>query len=144
VNTEVVVGRGAVKQRPVAWGNVLLVGGGVGVFVTAFLLVLSFIRSYVEPPKIAAPRPMLASAESTPVEITGFAGSNLSPMEAVRAVAMEDLAAAFGRGASPPPPTVNDSAPVIRAVPLPQRRPRPDTLTLLSRNVPLPRPRPRE
>jgi hypothetical protein len=127
--------------RRMAWPNVLLIGGGVGIVVVSFLLLLSLIRSYVEPPKIPAAQPMLASAASNPVELTGFAGPFLSPIEIARATAMENLAAALVQRASAPPPAADE--PVSTAVPLPPRRPRAE-MTQLSANVPVPRPRPRD
>ena len=129
----------ALKPRRLAWPNILLAGGGVAVLVASFLLVLSMIRSYVEPPKIPAPRPMLASAIESPVELTGFSGPNLSPIEIARASAIQDLAAAM-RSNSAPPMAVEPTP----AAPLPSRKPRPETVTQLSANVPLPRPRRRD
>jgi hypothetical protein len=138
------VGGGSIKRRPLAWGNVLLMGGGVGVLVTAFLFVLSLIRSYVEPPRIPVPRPMLASAESMPVELPGLAELDLPPINLARTTAMENLATAMVQGAGPSPSSVDHPAPADGAVPLPPRRPRAGTLTQLSSAVPVPRPRPRD
>jgi hypothetical protein len=129
--------------------NVLLVGGGVGVFVVSFLLILSLIRTYVEPPRIPAARPMLASADSTAVELTGMGEANLSVLDVARVGAMENLAAVMARGESPLPAVAPVAAiaeaptPADSAVPLPPRRPR-AMLIRLSGDVPVPRPRPPE
>jgi hypothetical protein len=137
------VARGEGRLRRPAWPNVLLIGAGVGGLVASFLLVLSFIRSYVEPPKIVPARPMLASAESTPVEITGFSGLELSPIDVARALARESLTIALVQGATASPP-VDEASAATEAVPLPPRRPRPQTMSQLSGAIPVPRPRPQD
>jgi hypothetical protein len=133
------------RRRRRVWPNVLLIGGGGGVLVVSFLLVLSLIRSYVEPPRIPAARPMLASADSTPVELTGLAEPNPSLLDLARATALGRLAAALARGESPQPAAlaVEEPASAGSAVPLPPRRPR-ETVTRLSGDVPVPRPRPQD
>jgi hypothetical protein len=137
------VGGGSKKHRPLAWGNVLLMGGGVGVFVSAFLFALSLIRSYVEPPRIPAPRPMLASAESTPVEVTGLAERDLWPLNVARNNAMENLATVMAQGGIVQAAAAEEPAPASSVVPMPPRRPR-ESLIRLSGNVPMPRPRPQD
>jgi hypothetical protein len=136
------VARYRLTVRRMAWPNVLLVGGGVGVVVVSFLLLFSLIRSYVEPPKIPTARPLLASAEAAPVELTGLGTPILSPIEYARAT--ENLAAVMAQRETTPPPTVEEPAGMSSVVPLPPRRPRVQMLTVLSSNVPVPRPRPRE
>jgi hypothetical protein len=131
----------ASKPRRLAWPNVLLAGGGVAVLVVSFLLVLSMIRSYVEPPKIPAARPMLASAEETQIELTGFSGPHLSPIEIARASAIQDLAAAMRTSSAST--RTEESTPPSGVAP-PARRPRAETATQLSAGVPLPRPRRRD
>jgi hypothetical protein len=134
------------RRRRRAGPNVLLVGGGVGVLVVSFLLVLSLIRSYVEPPKIPAARPLLASAESTEPELTGLAGLDLSPLSTARATALGNLATVMARGESPRPAVAaaaEEPTPAAPTIPLPPRRPR-ETLNRLSGDVPVPRPRPQE
>jgi hypothetical protein len=107
------------------------------------------IRTYVEPPRIPAARPMLASADSTPVDLTGMGEANLSVLDMARAGAMESLAAVMARGESPLPAmapvaaVAEAPAPADSAVPLPPRRPR-EMLIRLSGDVPVPRPRPAE
>ncbi len=137
------MGGGSIKRRPLAWGSVLLMGGGVGVLVTAFLFVLSLIRSYVEPPRISVPRPMLASAESMPLELPGLAELDLSPIDVARTSATENLATAMAHGGGPQRAAVEEPASATSVVPLPPRRPR-ETLIRLSGNVPMPRPRPQD
>jgi hypothetical protein len=131
------------KRRPLAWGNVVLMGGGVGLFVSAFLFALSLIRTYVEPPKIPTPRPMLASAESMLVEVTGVAELDLWPLNVARTSAMENLATVMAQGGRVPPPAAQAPTPATSVVPMPPRRPR-ETLIRLSGNVPIPRPRPQD
>jgi hypothetical protein len=128
--------------------NVLLLGGVVGVFVVSFLLILSLIRSFVEPPRIPAARPMLASAEPTAIGPTGSTEPFVSVLDLARANAMESLAAVMARGERPLPAvtaaaTPEESSPAAPAVPLPPRRPR-EMLMSLSGDVPIPRPRPPE
>jgi hypothetical protein len=129
-----------------AWPNVLLIGGGVGVFVVSFLLILSLIRTYLDQPRIPAARPMLATADPTPVALTGLAESNRSVLDMARTSALENLAAVMARGESPLPATAavaEAPAPAHSAIPLPPRRPR-DMLIRASSDVPIPRPRPAE
>jgi hypothetical protein len=135
------------RRRRRALPNVLLLGGVVGVLVVSFLLILSLIRSYVEPPRIPAARPMLASAEPTAIGPTGLTEPFVSVLDLARANAMENLATVMARRESPLPPVTaaaapeesNSSAP---AIPLPPRRPREMLISLT--DVPIPRPRPQE
>ena len=128
--------------------NVLLLGGVVGVLVVSFLLILSLIRSYVEPPRIPAARPMLASAEPTAIGPTGMTEPFVSVLDLARANAMENLAAVMARGEGPLPAVpaaaaAEESSPAAPAIPLPPRRPR-EMLISLTGDVPIPRPRPQE
>ena len=136
------------RRKRRALPNVLLLGGVIGVLVVSFLLILSLIRSYVEPPRIPAARPMLASAEPTAIGPTGLTEPFVSVLDLARANAMESLAAVMARGESPlpavaAPPAPEESSAAAPAVPLPPRRPR-ETLIGLSGDVPIPRPRPQE
>src|SRR4029453_1422301 len=124
------------RRRRRALPNVLLLGGVVGVLVVSFLLILSLIRSYVEPPRIPAARPMLASAEPTAIAPTGSTEPFVSVLDLARANAMENLAAGMARGESPLPAVTAAAAPeepssAAPAIPLPPRRPR-ETLIGLS------------
>src|SRR4029453_16809666 len=136
------------RRRRRALPNVLLLGGVVGVLVVSFLLILSLIRSYVEPPRIPAARPMLASAEPTAIAPTGSTEPFVSVLDLARANAMENLAAVMARGESPLPavaatPGAEESSPPAPPIPFPPRRPR-EMLISLSGDVPIPRPRPQE
>jgi hypothetical protein len=145
------VARNEFRRRRGALPNVLLLGGVVGVLVVSFLLILSLIRSYVEPPRIPPARPMLASAEPTAIGSTGLTEPFVSVLDLARANAMENLAAVMVRGESPlpavaaaaAPAAAEESSPAGPAIPLPPRRPR-EMLISLTGDVPIPRPRPQE
>jgi hypothetical protein len=142
VRAEVGVAGYQLTVRRMAWPNVLLVGGAVGILIVSFLLLLSLIRSYVEPPKIPAARPLLAATASTPVELTGFTAPTPSHIEYAWAAAMKDLAAS--KAPTSPPAIIEEPVMESYPVPLPPRRPRTKTFSALSDNVPMPRPRPRD
>jgi hypothetical protein len=138
------VARNEFGRRRRALPNVLLLGGVVGVLVVSFLLILSLIRSYVEPPRIPAARPMLASAEPTAIGPAGVTEPFVSVLDLARANAIENLAAVMVQGESPLPAVAPaESSPAAPAIPLPPRRPR-ETLIGLTGDVPVPRPRPQE
>jgi hypothetical protein len=136
------------RRRRRALPNVLLLGGVVGVLVVSFLLILSLIRSYVEPPRIPAARPMLASAEPIAIGPAGSAEPFVSVLDLARANAMENLATVMARGENPLPavaatPAPEESSPAAPAIPLPPRRPREMSISLTG-DVPIPRARPQE